>query len=420
MVAEEGEKKVVVVIREYEAERDRNDVESLERMCEVGPSGGAMSLFTDLLGDPLCRVRHSPPFLMLVAELITDSESREIVGLIRGCIKIVACGTKKPHRATATSDGDAATSPSPIYAKVAYLLGLRVSPFHRRRGIGFKLVERMEEWFKEKEAEYAYMATEKDNEASIRLFTGRCGYSKFRTPAILVHPVFAHRLPLPRAVAILRIPANDAEVLYRRRFVCTEFFPRDIDAVIRNPLSLGTFLAVPADCHAAARWEGADAFLANPPASWAVASVWNSKEVFRLEVRGAGQWQRALAKLSRAVDQALPWLRIPSVPDLFRPFGLYLVYGLGGEGPAAAAHVRALWHQVHNMAQGDAGCRVVAAEVAACEPLRRGIPHWRRLSCAEDLWCVKRLADEYGDGSSLGDWCKAPPPPSIFVDPREF
>lgn len=57
----------VVLIREYEADRDREAVENLERMCEVGPSdGGGMSLFTDLLGDPLCRVRHSPSFLMLV------------------------------------------------------------------------------------------------------------------------------------------------------------------------------------------------------------------------------------------------------------------------------------------------------------------------------------------------------------------
>ncbi|CAD5175624.1 unnamed protein product [Musa acuminata subsp. malaccensis] len=415
----------VVVIREYEAERDRVGVEAVERRCEVGPSGGGMSLFTDLLGDPLCRVRHSPPFLMLVAEVICGSESREIVGIVRGCIKTVACGARKPHRGSSTTTAPLTslakhhTAPSPIYAKVAYLLGLRVSPAHRRRGIGLKLVERMEEWFKEKGAEYAYMATEKDNEASIRLFMGRCGYSKFRTPAILVQPVFAHRLTLPRAIAIIRLPAADAEALYRRRFAATEFFPRDIDAVLANPLSLGTFLAVPAGCAAAARWEGADAFLADPPSSWAVASVWNSKEVFRLEVRGAGRWRRALALASRAVDWALPWLRIPSVPDLFRPFGMYLMYGLGGEGPAAAAYARAVCRHAHNMARTDPGCRVVAAEVAACEPLREGIPHWSRLSCAEDLWCVKRLAEEYSDGA-LGDWTKAPPPPTIFVDPREF
>lgn len=71
-----------------------------------------------------------------VAELISGPETREIVGLIRGCIKTVACGTKKPHRTTAAPLTSAAKhhtapSPSPIYAKVAYLLGLRVSPSHR-------------------------------------------------------------------------------------------------------------------------------------------------------------------------------------------------------------------------------------------------------------------------------------------------
>lgn len=51
---------VSVSVREYEA------VEWLERAREVDPSGGKMCLFTDLLGDPLCRVRHSPAYLMLV------------------------------------------------------------------------------------------------------------------------------------------------------------------------------------------------------------------------------------------------------------------------------------------------------------------------------------------------------------------
>ncbi|XP_042431303.1 probable N-acetyltransferase HLS1 isoform X1 [Zingiber officinale] len=401
-----------VVIREYDASRDRKGAEAVERLCDVGTSSGGMSLFTDLLGDPLCRVRHSPPFLMLVAELIGGPQ-KEIVGLVRGCIKTVACG------ATTKNLNHHPSLTVSISAKVAYLLGLRVSPHHRRRGIALNLVQRMEEWFKAKGADYAYMATEKDNEASLRLFTGRCGYSKFRTPAILVHPVFAHRLPLTPQIAVLRLPLADAEELYRRRFGATEFFPRDIDAVLANPLSLGTFLAVPSGCPAAARWPGAAAFLAAPPASWAVVSVWNSKEVFRMEVRGAGPWRRGLARASRAVDRALPWLRIPSVPDLFRPFGLYLVYGIYGEGPAAAEHARALCRHTHNMAMGDPECRVIAAEMAECDPLRPGIPFWSRLSCAEDVWCVKRLAEDYGDGA-LGDWTKAPPPPSIFVDPREF
>ena len=62
------------------------------------------------------------------------------------------------------------------------------------------------------------------------------------------------------------------------------------------------------------------------------------------------------------------------------------------------ARTRRRWH-THNLA------RVVATEVGACDPLRAGVPHWPRLG-AEDLWCIKRLADGYGDGA-VGDWTKA-------------
>ncbi|BAT88915.1 hypothetical protein VIGAN_05256200, partial [Vigna angularis var. angularis] len=53
------------------------------------------------------------------------------------------------------------------------------------------------------------------------------------------------------------------------------------------------------------------------------------------------------------------------------------------------------------------------------EPLRCAIPHWKMLSCEEDLWCIKRLGEDYSDGA-VGDWTKSPPGFSIFVDPREW
>uniref|UniRef100_A0ACD5WBI4 Uncharacterized protein n=1 Tax=Avena sativa TaxID=4498 RepID=A0ACD5WBI4_AVESA len=405
------EEEVEVVVREYDGGRDRDGVEEVERECEVGSSGGGsgkMCLFTDLLGDPLCRIRNSPAYLMLVAETATGTGGgggaggKKIIGLVRGCVKYVASGS--------TRDKD------PIYTKVAYILGLRVSPTHRRRGVGKKLVERMEEWFRQKGAEYSYMATEQDNEASVRLFTGRCGYAKFRTPSVLVHPVFRHALGLSRRASIVRLEPRDAERLYRWHFAAVEFFPDDIDAVLSNALSLGTFLAVPAG--AAARWDGdVEAFLASPPASWAVLSVWNCMDAFRLEVRGAPRAVRAAAGATRLVDRAAPWLGIPSIPNLFAPFGLYFLYGLGGSGPELPRLVRALCRHAHNMARRG-GCGVVATEVGERDPVRAGVPHWARLG-AEDLWCIKRLADGYTHGT-LGDWSKAQPGRSIFVDPREF
>ena len=55
----------VIEVREFNANKDIPSVEDIERRCEVGPTG-QMSLFTNLLGDPISRIRHSPSFLMLV------------------------------------------------------------------------------------------------------------------------------------------------------------------------------------------------------------------------------------------------------------------------------------------------------------------------------------------------------------------
>lgn len=285
-------------------------------------------------------------------------------------------------------------------------------------GIGLKLVKKMEEWFRESGAEYSYIATENDNYASVKLFTDKCGYSKFRTPSILVNPVFAHRVSVSKLVTIIKLSPSDAEALYRRKLSTTEFFPRDIDSVLDNKLNLGTFLAVPRGSYSAESWPGSDSFLSNPPESWALLSIWNCHDVFKLEVRGASRVKRTLAKTTRIVDRVLPWLKIPSIPELFKPFGLHFLYGLGGEGARAVKFVKALCNYAHNLAK-DRGCSVVATEVSSCEPLKLGIPHWKMLSCAGDLWCIKRLGEDYSDGS-VGDWTKSSPGLSIFVDPREF
>ncbi|KAI3860197.1 hypothetical protein MKX03_022503 [Papaver bracteatum] len=406
-----------IVVRKYDSEKDFIGVEKVESRCEVGPSG-KMSLFTDMLGDPICRVRHSPTSLMLVAEIGEEEEEKEIVGLIRGCVKTVTCGKKlsRNGKNDSSKSNQHHHKTLPIYTKVAYVLGLRVSPSHRRLGIGRKLISEIENWFREMGAEYSYMATDKDNEASVKLFTEKCGYTKFRTPSILVQPVFAHRVKISKRVKIFQLTPSDAEILYRHRFSTTEFFPRDIDSVLNNKLSLGTFVAVLTDSDSDVL--DVNQFLSTPPESWAVLSVWNCKEVFTLEVRGASKIRRGLAKTTRLMDRAFPWLRIPSIPEVFKPFGLHFLYGIGGEGSESAKLTKSLCGFAHNLAKEN-GCGVVATEIASCEPIKVGIPHWKSLSCPEDLWCIKRFGEDYSDGS-VGDWTKSKPGLSIFVDPREF
>lgn len=66
MVVEGSVVAVMVLLREYDSKKDCRAVEQMENRCEVGASG-KLSLYTDLLGDPICRVRNSPAYLMLVS-----------------------------------------------------------------------------------------------------------------------------------------------------------------------------------------------------------------------------------------------------------------------------------------------------------------------------------------------------------------
>ena len=61
-----GEMENLVVVREYDEGRDKVAVEEMERRCEVGQRGKP-SLVTDLMGDPICRVRNFPSHVMLVS-----------------------------------------------------------------------------------------------------------------------------------------------------------------------------------------------------------------------------------------------------------------------------------------------------------------------------------------------------------------
>lgn len=53
-----------LTVRNYIGEVDKARVEDLERRCGVGPADHAF--FTDTMGDPICRIRNSPMYNMLV------------------------------------------------------------------------------------------------------------------------------------------------------------------------------------------------------------------------------------------------------------------------------------------------------------------------------------------------------------------
>ncbi|CAN6200954.1 unnamed protein product [Urochloa humidicola] len=428
MGAMDGETKVALFrVREFDMERDLAAAEELERRCQVGLCGDAaadddnggggkrktkkkkkrgMSLSVELVGDPLARIRHAPEHVMLVAEY---GEKKEMVGMIKACVKMVARGGGKKPASSSSSSSPGKRQP-PAYVKVACLLGLRVSPSHRRRGIATALVERAEAWCRARGAAHATMATTSSNAASLALFAGRFGYAPFRRPEFLGRPVHAHRLPIPAAHRVFRLPPPLAAAAYARLLPAdaAEFLPADLPALLAHKLTLGTFVAVEADS-------------SSDPPSFAVLSVWDATRAMRLRVRGAPALLRASLAALRALDRGAPWMRVPSIPDIFRPFGAYLLYGLRASGPAGPALLRSLCHHAHNVAGKNPACAVVAADVAPGDPAAAAVPRWRRFSCDEDVWCIKSLNNGAGGDGEDEDWAApAPPGTVLFVDPREF
>ncbi|KAL7201453.1 hypothetical protein ACSBR1_033203 [Camellia fascicularis] len=378
-------------IRSYNGQIDGVRVEDFEKSCEVGPAQHVF--FTDTLGDPISRIRNSPMYNMLVAEL-----DNELVGVIQGSIKVVTI-----H------------SPSKDVAKVGYILGLRVSPPHRQKGIGSTLVHHLEEWFIANQVDYAYMATEKDNKACVNLFINKLGFIKFRTPAILVHPAINFSQNLPSNVEIVKLKTEQAAFLYKKFMGSMEFFPHDIDKVLGNKLSLGTWVAYPRGEASPTCEFGVEGQVPN---SWAMLSVWNSGEIFKLKIGKSTLSCFVYEMYSRLFHRLFPCLTVPhELPDFFDPFGFYFMYGVHREGPLSGKLVRTLCKFVHNMAAESEDCKVVVTEVGGGDKMKFHIPHWKFLSCPEDLWCIKALKNE--GKNTLHELTKAPPTRPLFVDPRE-
>ncbi|KAF8732784.1 hypothetical protein HU200_015122 [Digitaria exilis] len=329
-----------VVIRRYDPKADRDGTEAVERDCELGPPG-AMSLHADLLGDPVARIRHSPLYLMLVCAV--PCRGGRIVGVVRGTVKSVATGERRGTGA-------------PGFANVGYILGLHVAASHRRMGIALMLVQQLERWFEHNGAEYAYIATDKSNKPSLRLFTVRCGYSEFRTPYLLVNPVHSHRLRPPRRATVIPPcpPTTPSACTLPGSRTWSCLLPRRHRRRPRQrPLPRGMLLAI-VDSNG----------YSSPPVSWAVAT---------------GQ----CLGLRRRVPPRVPPRRRVRHPRA------------GPRRQVAARPVRAgLVPPVRRVVRlRRRGRRGGGAGPA---PLRSRIPHWPRLSCDDDLSSAAPRTDGTG------------------------
>ncbi|KAJ4957073.1 hypothetical protein NE237_013856 [Protea cynaroides] len=385
-----------VLIREFNEDRDVEAIEKLERSCEVGYRKG-ISISTNMMGDPLCRIRLYQTHVMLIAELV---ENRELVGVVRGCMKHV--GTGKTHM------------------NMGCILGLRVSPKHRRMGIGLKLVESMESWAIKNGAEYIYLAIEANNVASTNLFVLKCNYIKLSSLVILIQPIsFPIRHP-PQEVRIEKLNPYQAISLYKSRFGGESLCPADIDVILKEKLSLGTWVSFFGE----EEWIGLhgkdgnhdDEFIHKTPSSWAMVSVWSTCATYKLQIRRAYPC-KCFHTLSHARAKVFPCLKMQTRDLLEKPFGFLFLYGIHGEGQKVGELMKSLWRFTCNLAGNVEDCKAIITELGVSDPLKGHVPQGT-MSCIDDIWYLKRVRGSSSDEDDR--WTKMPHEEHLFVDPRDF
>ncbi|EEF43085.1 probable N-acetyltransferase HLS1-like [Ricinus communis] len=391
-----------ILIREYNEDRDIKVVGKLEKNCEIR-SNKEVSIFTHMMGDPLCRIRFYPVHIMLVAEL---RENGELVGVVRGCIKCV--GTRF----------------SATYVRLGCILGLRVSPKHRRMGIGLKLVKSVEEWLVGNGAHYFFLATEKNNVASTNLFTSKCNYINFGSLVIFVQQASLPVKSLSEDIKIEKLQIDQAISLYNNKLRGKDIYPTDIDALLKEKLSLGTWVSYFKEdewiiLHNNEKNHEDEDILSKTPSSWVIFSIWNSCEAYKLHIRKSHHPLKFFhATLSHARDKILPCLKLPICDSLQKPFGFLFLYGLYGEGARLQELMRAIWIFTSRMAENVKDCKVITTELGVTDPLMQYVPHEPSMSFIDDLWYLKKVNGiTTGSNDELMAMGQAG---NLFVDPRDF
>ncbi|KAK7303683.1 hypothetical protein RJT34_14596 [Clitoria ternatea] len=392
-----------ILIREFNSDVDVNMVRKLESDCEIGTKK-MLSIFTNITSDPLSRIRFYPLHVMLVAELV---ESRELVGAVRGCIKSVG-----------TLSGS--------ILKMGCILGLRVSPTYRRKGVALKLVTAVEEWMLRNGAEYAFLATEKGNNASKNLFTIKCNYVNLSSLVIFAHPITSsHINHISKDIKIEKLDTDLAISLYKRISRVKDLYSLDMDAILKEKLNLGTWVSYYKEegC-----WLNSlskvnnQQFMSNEisSGSWVIFSIWNTCEAYnyKLQVRNAQSLiNYFLATLD--LERIFPCLGMSvNGSNICRPFGFLFLYGIHGEGENIGNLMESIWRFASRVGKGMKDCRMVVTELGFGDPLATHVPQTTSMSCIEDLWYTKRL-------SSVGDDENDKPVMkgemgNVFVDPRDF
>ena len=291
----------------------------------------------------------------------------------------------------------------------------------RRKGVALKLVTSVEEWMVRNGAEYSFLATEKNNDASKTLFSIKCNYVSLSSLVIFVHPTSFPTKHISRDIKIEKVNIDLAISLYRRTLRAKELYPLDMDIILKEKLSLGTWVSYYKDegsINLQRVVDNEDITNETPSSSWVIFSIWNTCEAYKLQLKKSQPLRFLHTTLNHAREKIFPCLRMSVSDSLSRPFGFLFLYGVHGEGENLGELMESVWRFTSRLGESMKDCRVVITELGLGDPLANHVPHTDSMSCIDDLWYTKRLSISHNDGKD--ELLMKGQVRNVFVDPREF
>ena len=148
---------------------------------------------------------------------------------------------------------------------------------YRRKGVALRLVTTVEEWMVRNGAEYAFLATEKNNDASKNLFTIKCNYVNLSSLVIFVQPTSSLTKQISRDIKIEKVDIDLAISLYRRTMRTKDLYPLDMDVILKEKLSLAIWVCY----YKEEGWLNLQDLINNETSrSWVIFSIWNTCEAY--------------------------------------------------------------------------------------------------------------------------------------------
>lgn len=234
---------------------------------------------------------------------------------------------------------------------------------------------------------------------------------------------------LSQDIKIEKLQIDQAISLYNNKFQGKDIYPADIDAILKEKLSMGTWVSyfkeeewnILNNINEIGRNHEEMVIRTTTSSSWAMFSIWNSCEACKFHIRKSQSHPLKFfhATISLAKDKIFPCLKLPIACDsLQKPFGFLFLYGLHGEGERLQELMKSIWGFASRLAENVKDCKVIITELGVSDPLIQHVPQESSMSCINDLWYLKP-ANGLNDDSEervavIGQ------AGNVLVDPRDF